>query len=215
MIFSVKKTSTGEGNLTKNIKNKETKMKKLIVLLMVIALAGCIQIVQPTEMPTNTPVPTSTPEPTKVPEVAGTPDPNEIASEFIYTFADFFWYFEEVYQDPPIGVELLYFGFTYVNDNELYLVMETKSSDALVRDKTALVQSIAALTGILTDDWELPKDIDGVWFVQANNDLVILEMYYLDWDVLMAYVDGDITTEQMLEELQVPETMPSKDINNS
>jgi len=190
-------------------------MKKLIVLLMVIALAGCIQIVQPTEMPTNTPVPTSTPEPTKVPEVAGTPDPNEIASEFIYTFADFFWYFEEVYQDPPIGVELLYFGFTYVNDNELYLVMETKSSDALVRDKTALVQSIAALTGILTDDWELPKDIDGVWFVQANNDLVILEMYYLDWDVLMAYVDGDITTEQMLEELQVPETMPSKDINNS
>jgi len=215
MIFSVRKTSTGEGNLTKNIKNKETKMKKLIVLLMVIALAGCIQIVQPTEMPTNTPVPTSTPEPTKVPEVAGTPDPNEIASEFIYTFADFFWYFEEVYQDPPIGVELLYFGFTYVNDNELYLVMETKSSDALVRDKTALVQSIAALTGILTDDWELPKDIDGVWFVQANNDLVILEMYYLDWDVLMAYVDGDITTEQMLEELQVPETMPSKDINNS
>ena len=77
------------------------------------------------------------------------------------------------------------------------------------------MQSIAALTGILTDDWELPKDIDGVWFVQANNDLVILEMYYLDWDVLMAYVDGDITTEQMLEELQVPETMPSKDINNS
>lgn len=196
-------------------------MKKLIVFLLVIVLSGCVQIVVPTEAPTDTPAPTKTSqptktsEPTKAPEAIKTPDPNDTASEFIETMTEFFWYFEQVYQNPPVAIELVRLEFVYVEDSGLYLVMETKSSTALIQDKSALVDSIATLSTILDDDWQLPAGITGVWFAQSNSRLEVQEMYYLDWGVFMAYVDGEITTKQMLEEMKTPDQVPLEDSSYS
>jgi hypothetical protein len=186
-------------------------MKKLIVVVMVaiMALGGCVQIAVPTEAPTNTS------EPTKESGASEAQYPNIIASDFLYAVGDLFLYYEQIYKDPPVALELVRLAFEYVNDDELYLVMETKSSVTLIQDKTALIDSIATLSAVLVDDWKLPKDITGIWFVNANNNLVIQEMYYLEWGVMLDYVDGNIDEEELLLKLQTPDEVPLLNNSNS
>lgn len=184
-------------------------MKKLIVFLLVIALSGCIQIVAPTKAPT------ATPEPTKEPEIIETPDPNELASEFIGKVTILFQYFEEVYQDPPVAIRLVRCEFVYVENSGLYLVLETKSDEAFIQNKTALSDSIATVATVLDEDWDLPVGITGVWFAQANNRLEVQEMYYLDWNVMTAYAAGEITAKQMIEELKTPDQVPLENTSYS
>lgn len=184
-------------------------MKKLVVIALVaiLALGGCVQIVVPTEALTDTP------EPTKESGAFEAQYPNIIASDFLYAVGDLFLYYEQIYKDPPVALELVRLAFEYVNDDELYLVMETKSSVTLIQDKTALIDSIATLSAILVDEWKLPTDITGIWFVQADNNLVVQEMYYLEWGVMLDYVEGNIDEEELLSELQTPNEVPL--LNNS
>ena len=56
----------------------------------------------------------------------------------------------------------------------------------------------------LEDDPRLPKGVKEVFFAFRNNDLEIRKQFILDWEVLLDYVEEDITVDQLLAALQVP-----------
>jgi hypothetical protein len=162
-------------------------MRKLLVLLVVIILAGCASAA-----PTNAPGPTIT------------PNPNSVAYVFINYYKEFFK-FSADYMTASNKVELTKFVFEYDNDSDLNLIVETSSGELLIEDGTSFGLALSALTAILMKyDLPLPEEIDEVWFIQRNNDLVIREEYILDWEVLMDYVEYDITVDQMFEALRTP-----------
>jgi len=168
-------------------------MRKLLVLLAVIVLAGCASALPTTETPTNTPEPTNVSRPTNA------PDPNAIVSDFIYDFKDNFQFF--INQSV---IELTKFAFEYDNESDLHLLLETKSGEALIQNQTTLAYSISVLSNELEDGPRLPVGIKEVWFTLRNKDLEIRKQFILDWEVLLDYIENDITEDQLLASIQTP-----------
>jgi hypothetical protein len=154
--------------------------------------------------PTNTPEPTNLPEPTNTPEPTSTPNPNTIASDFIYYFKDNFQFYAKKLT-PRVEVELIKFVFEYDSESDLNLILETKSGEVVIQEKTPLYYSLAQLTSDLEEDQKLPKGIKEVLFVFRNNDLEIREQAVLDWEVLLAYVENDITNDQLFAAIRTPQ----------
>jgi len=157
----------------------------------------------PTNTPTYTPEPTNTPAPTNTPGPTNTPNPNAIASDFIYYFKDNFQFYAKKL-NPPIDVELIKFAFEYDSESNLNLVFETKSGELLIQDGTAVNYSIVMLANDLEKGRQLPKGIKEVLFAFKNNDLETRKQYILDWEVLLDYVEEDITVDQLLAALRTP-----------
>ena len=148
---------------------------------------------------TKTPKPTITPIPTILTATKGptnTPNPNAIASDFIYYFKDNFQFYASK-MTPKVEVELIKFVFEYDNESNLNLILETKSGEVVLQENTPLSYSLAQLTTDLEKGQKLPEGINEVLFTFRNNDLEIHEQVALDWEVLSDYIENDITFEQM------------------
>jgi len=122
---------------------------------------------------------------------------------FIYYFKDNFQFYAKK-MTPPVDVELIKFVFEYDSDSDLNLILETKSGEVLIQDKTALYYSLVRLSSDLDKGRRLPEGIKEAWFTHRNNDLEIREQYILDWEVLLDYVENDITIDQLLASLRTP-----------
>jgi len=184
--------------------NTNSMLKKGLITLAIVFILVIIYGMLSEEITRSPAFPVATIEPTKVTSLTEKSDPNLIASDFIDSFKYWFQFFEEEHNNPPIPIKLAFFGFDYNNkSNLLDLLLETKSDESLIQDKTALTQSIAVLSVVLEENWKLPEEINGVWFIQADNNTVIREAYFLDWGTLMDYVAGNITSDQLMKSLQI------------
>jgi len=74
----------------------------------------------------------------------------------------------------------------------------------LIQDGTAVNYSIVMLANDLEKGRQLPKGIKEVLFAFKNNDLETRKQYILDWEVLLDYVEEDITVDQLLAALRTP-----------
>lgn len=198
-------------------------MKKiLLALVTVLMLSACgpVQTAVPTATntvepsatatveptPTNTPEPTKTLTPTRPTATKGptsTPNPNTIGYDFIYYFKDNFQFYASK-MTPKVEVELIKFVFEYDSESDLNLILETKSGELVLQEKTPLYYSLAQLSSNLEDHPKLPDGIKEVLFVFRNNDLEIHEQAALDWNVLLDYVENDITYDQLFAAIRTP-----------
>lgn len=146
------------------------------------------------------PVVTIVPINKPIQEDVGMLDENQYQN-FIDSFEYWFKYFEN---KNNYSIELIFFGFDYDNNlNSFNLSLVTKSDESLILDKTVIIEAIKVLSFVLKNDWGLPENINGIWIVEENNDFVICEIYFLEWEILMNYINGDIIGKQLLKLQQI------------